>query len=69
MEDLGHFDLKTVVRNIYTLFSSSELPVAKDGKEVMDLYDPFKPLPPWFTEDDLQMYSSLYDKSCFVFPM
>eukprot|EP00253_Pinus_taeda_P009133 PITA_09133 len=65
----GRFDVKAVVRNIYTLFSSCELPVAEDGKEVMDLYDPSKPLPPWFNEDDLQMYSSLYEKSGFVFPM
>jgi len=69
LADLGRFDVKTVVRNIYTLFSSSELPVAEDGKEVMDLYDPSIPLPPWFTEDDLQMYSSLYEKSGFVFPI
>jgi len=69
LADLGRFDVKSVVRNIYTLFSKSELPVAEDGKEVMDLYDPSIPLPPWFTEDDLQMYSSLYEKSGFVFPM
>jgi len=69
LADLGRFDVKTVIRNIYTLFSSSELPVAEDGKEVMDLYDPSIPLPPWFTEDDLQTYTSLYEKSGFVYPM
>eukprot|EP00253_Pinus_taeda_P031009 PITA_31009 len=69
LADLGRFDAKAVVRNIYTLFASSELPVAEDGKEVMDLYDPSRPLPPWFTEDDLLIYSSLYEKSGFVFPM
>jgi pimeloyl-ACP methyl ester carboxylesterase len=69
LADFGRFDVKTVIRNIYTLFSGSELPVAEDGKEIMDLYDPSIPLPPWFTEDDLQMYSSLYEKSGFVFPL
>jgi len=69
LADLGRFDAKAVIRNIYTLFSKSELPVAEDGKEVMDLYNPSVPLPPWFTEDDLQMYSSLYEKSGFVYAM
>jgi pimeloyl-ACP methyl ester carboxylesterase len=69
LADFGRFDVKTVIRNIYTLFSGSELPVAEDGKEIMDLYDSSIPLPPWFTEDDLQVYSSLYEKSGFVFPL
>ncbi|KAH9324730.1 hypothetical protein KI387_004908, partial [Taxus chinensis] len=69
LADFGRFDVKTVVRNIYTLFSRSELPVAEEGKEIMDLYDPTIPLPPWFTEDDLKMYSSLYEKSGFAFPL
>ncbi|XP_059066837.1 uncharacterized protein LOC131858001 isoform X2 [Cryptomeria japonica] len=59
LADFGRFDVETVVRNIYTLFSRSELPVAEEGKEIMDLYDPATPLPAWFTEDDLKMYSSL----------
>ncbi|KAH9324738.1 hypothetical protein KI387_004916, partial [Taxus chinensis] len=69
LADFGRFDVKAVVRNIYTLFSGSELPVAEEGKEIMDLYDPTTPLPPWFTEDDLKMYSSLYEKSGFAFPL
>jgi len=69
LADFGRFDVKTVIRNLYTLFSKSELPMAEDGKEIMDLYDSSIPLPPWFTEHDLQMYSSLYEKSGFVYPM
>ncbi|GLJ41739.1 hypothetical protein SUGI_0863840 [Cryptomeria japonica] len=69
LADFGHFDAETVVRNIYTLFSGSELPVAEEDKEFMDLYDPATPLPSWFTEDDLKIYSSLYEKSGFAFPM
>ncbi|XP_057816590.2 uncharacterized protein LOC131029924 [Cryptomeria japonica] len=69
LADFGRFDVETVVRNIYTLFSRSELPVAEEGKEIMDLYDPATPLPAWFTEDDLKMYSSLYEKSGFAFPL
>uniref|UniRef100_A0A0C9RKI3 TSA: Wollemia nobilis Ref_Wollemi_Transcript_13763_1135 transcribed RNA sequence n=2 Tax=Wollemia nobilis TaxID=56998 RepID=A0A0C9RKI3_9CONI len=67
--DFGRFDVEAVVRNIYTLFSGSELPVAEDGKEIMDLYDPSTPLPSWFTEGDLGMYSNLYEKSGFAFPL
>ena len=67
--DFGRFDAKTVVKNIYILFSRSELPVAEEGKEIMDLYDPSTPLPDWFTEDDLKIYSSLYEKSGFRFAM
>ena len=69
MADFGRFDIKAVVRNIYTLFSGSELPVAEKGKEIMDLYDPVNPLPSWFTEDDLKTYTSLYEKSGFAFPL
>ncbi|KAH9324740.1 hypothetical protein KI387_004918, partial [Taxus chinensis] len=69
LADFGRFDVEAVVRNVYTLFSGSELPVAEEGKEIMDLYDPATPLPPWFTEDDLKMYTSLYEKSGFAFPL
>eukprot|EP01018_Ginkgo_biloba_P034289 Gb_16224 [translate_table: standard] len=63
------FDIKTVVKNIYILFSRSELPVAEEGKEIMDLVEPSTPLPHWFTEDDLKMYSNLYEKSGFGYPL
>ena len=69
MADFGRFDIKAVVRNIYTLFSGSELPLAEKGKEIMDLYDPINPFPSWFTEDDLKTYTSLYEKSGFAFPL
>ncbi|KAH9324733.1 hypothetical protein KI387_004911, partial [Taxus chinensis] len=67
--DFGRFDVKTVVKNIYILFSGSELPIAEEGKEIMDLYDPSTPLPQWFTEDDLNVYASLYEKSGFQFAL
>ncbi|KAL8119614.1 epoxide hydrolase 2-like [Apium graveolens] len=63
--DFGRFDTKTVVRNIYILFSKSELPIAPENQEIMDLVEPSTPLPPWFTEDDLAVYGSLYEKSGF----
>ncbi|GLJ41757.1 hypothetical protein SUGI_0864150 [Cryptomeria japonica] len=69
LADFKRFDVETVIKNIYTLFSGSELPVAEEGKEIMDLYDPATPLPPWFTENDLKMYTSLYEKSGFAFPL
>ncbi|KAG2717292.1 hypothetical protein I3760_03G168200 [Carya illinoinensis] len=67
--DFGRFDVKTVIRNIYTLFSGSEVPVAAKNQEIMDLYDPSTPLPPWFSEEDLSIYASLYEKSGFRFAL
>ncbi|XP_068646597.1 uncharacterized protein [Aristolochia californica] len=67
--DFGRFDTKTVVRNIYILFSGSELQVAADDQEIMDLVDPDTPLPSWFTEEDLAAYSALYENSGFRYPL
>ncbi len=63
--DFGRLDAKTVVRNIYILFSKSEVPVAAEHQEIMDLVEPSTPLPPWFTEEDLEAYGALYEKSGF----
>ncbi|KAB1210007.1 Bifunctional epoxide hydrolase 2 [Morella rubra] len=67
--DFGRFDVKTVIRNIYTLFSSSEVPVAAETQEIMDLFDLSAPLPPWLSEEDLSVYTSLYEKSGFRFAL
>ncbi|XP_030546242.1 bifunctional epoxide hydrolase 2-like [Rhodamnia argentea] len=67
--DFGRLDVKTVIRNIYILFSRSEVPVASDDQEIMDLVDESTPLPPWFSEEDLATYASLYEKSGFRFPL
>ncbi|KAJ7948293.1 Epoxide hydrolase 2 [Quillaja saponaria] len=67
--DFGRFDVKTVIRNIYTLFSKNDIPIAGADQEIMDLFDPSVPLPPWFSEDDLATYASLYEKSGFRFPL
>lgn len=64
-QDFGRFDIKTVVKNIYILFSGSELPVAREDQEIMDLVDPSTPLPVWFSEEDLTSYANLYKKSGF----
>ncbi|KAK3184174.1 hypothetical protein Dsin_031460 [Dipteronia sinensis] len=63
--DFGRFDVKTVIRKIYILFSASELQVASDDQEIMDLVDPSTPLPPWFSEEDLSVYAGLYENSGF----
>ncbi|KAE8075906.1 hypothetical protein FH972_014587 [Carpinus fangiana] len=67
--DFGRFDVKLVIRNIYTLFSGSEVPVAAKEQEIMDLFNPSTPLPPWFSEEDLSVYASLYEKSGFCFAL
>lgn len=63
--DFGRFDNKTVVRNVYILFSRSEIPIARENQEIMDLVDSSTPLPPWFSEEDLANYGSLYQNSGF----
>ncbi|XP_076948738.1 epoxide hydrolase 2-like [Bidens hawaiensis] len=63
--DFGRFDAKTVVRKVYTMFSKSEIPIAGENQEIMDLVDPSDPLPSWFTEEDLKVYGDLYNKSGF----
>uniref|UniRef100_A0A2P2KQM5 Bifunctional epoxide hydrolase 2-like n=1 Tax=Rhizophora mucronata TaxID=61149 RepID=A0A2P2KQM5_RHIMU len=37
--DFGWLDVKTVIKNICTLFSISEVPIAGDDQEIMDLRD------------------------------
>ncbi|KAK6149876.1 hypothetical protein DH2020_017401 [Rehmannia glutinosa] len=63
--DFGRLDSKTVVRNIYILFSRTEIPIAHENQEIMDIVDSSTPLPPWFTDEDLAAYGSLYEKSGF----
>ncbi|GAA0146884.1 hydrolase [Lithospermum erythrorhizon] len=68
-KDFGRFDAKTVVKNIYILFSKSEIPIASENQEIMDLVEPNTPLPTWFTENDLAAYGALYEKSGFSTPL
>ncbi|CAA3011557.1 bifunctional epoxide hydrolase 2-like [Olea europaea subsp. europaea] len=63
--DFGRYDAKTVVRNIYIMFSRSEIPIAQENQEIMDLVEPSTPLPSWFSEEDLAAYGTLYEKSGF----
>jgi len=67
--DFGRFDVKTVIKNIYILFSGSKPPTAREDQEIMDMVDPSTPLPPWFSEEDLAVYASLYEKSGFRYPL
>ncbi|XP_044495615.1 bifunctional epoxide hydrolase 2-like isoform X2 [Mangifera indica] len=67
--DFGRFDVKTVWQRIYILFSSSEIPIADQNKEIMDMVDPSSPPPPWLTIEDLANYAILYQKSGFHSPM
>ncbi|KQJ97299.1 uncharacterized protein LOC100835957 [Brachypodium distachyon] len=67
--DFGRYDVKRVVQTIYILFSRSEIPIANEDQEIMDLADLSTPLPEWFTEKDLDVYASLYEKSGFGYPL
>eukprot|EP00249_Psilotum_nudum_P003691 c17154_g1_i1 orf=490-1455(-) len=67
--DFGRFDVSTVVKRIYILFCNSEMPLAPEGKETLDLVDGSAPLPDWLTENDLKVYAELYQKSGFGYPM
>lgn len=64
--DFGRFDVRRVMRTIYILFSKSEIPIAKQGQEIMDLVDESTPMPQWFTEEDLSAYTVLYEKTGFI---
>ncbi|TKV99391.1 hypothetical protein SEVIR_8G040300v4 [Setaria viridis] len=64
--DFGRFDVRRIMRTIYILFSRSEVPVAKQGQEIMDLADDSTPMPEWFREEDLSAYTNLYEKSGFI---
>ncbi|XWS12680.1 hypothetical protein CRYUN_Cryun37aG0111000 [Craigia yunnanensis] len=63
------FDVKTIWRNIYILFSRSEIPKAEKGKEIMDLVDPSNPLPAWLNDEDFTIYAKAYESSGFSSPM
>ncbi|CAN6351633.1 unnamed protein product [Urochloa humidicola] len=67
--DFGRHGVRRVVRTIYVLFSGADVPIAKEGQEIMDLADESTPLPEWFTEEDLDVYTSLYHKSGFQYPL
>lgn len=47
------------------MFSKSEIPIALENQEIMDLVEPSTPLPSWFTDQDLATYGALYQKSGF----
>ncbi|XP_047308502.1 AB hydrolase superfamily protein YfhM-like [Impatiens glandulifera] len=61
--DFSRFDAKTVVKNVYILFSKSEIPIADENQEIMDLVEPSTPLPSWFSDEDLKAYGDLYENS------
>lgn len=61
--------MKTVVRNIYILFSRSEMPIAQEDQEIMDLVGSSASLPPWFADEDLAAYATLYEHSGLDSPM
>ncbi|KAJ6383451.1 hypothetical protein OIU78_026854 [Salix suchowensis] len=67
--DFGRFDVKTVIKNIYILFSGTKPPTAREEQEIMDLVDPSTPPPPWLSEEDLAVYASSYLKSGFRYPL
>ncbi|CAN6282603.1 unnamed protein product [Urochloa humidicola] len=67
--DFGRYDARRVVRTVYVLFSGAEVPIAEEGQEIMDLADMSTPLPAWFTEEDLDAYAALYEKSGFRYPL
>ncbi|KAL8467957.1 hypothetical protein ACS0TY_031270 [Phlomoides rotata] len=63
--DFGRLDAKTVVKNVYIMFSKTEIPIAHENQEIMDIVEPSTPLPSWFTEEDLAAYGDLYENSGF----
>lgn len=67
--DFGRFDVATVIRRIYIMFCNSQMPIASETENTLDLVKASDPLPDWMTEEDLQVYAGLYEKSGFGYPM
>nr|GEU82607.1 bifunctional epoxide hydrolase 2-like isoform X1 [Tanacetum cinerariifolium] len=44
----------------------SEIPIASEWQEIMDIVSPSTHLPSWFTDDDRSVYGALYEKSGFL---
>ncbi|KAL1805576.1 hypothetical protein ACET3Z_028644 [Daucus carota] len=63
--DFARHDAKSVVRTIYILFARSEIPIAPENQEIMDMVEPSTPLPSWFTEEDLAVYGAAFEKTGF----
>lgn len=67
--DFGRFDVATVIKRIYIMFCNSGMPIASENEQTLDLVKPSDGLPEWMTEEDLQVYADLYQKSGFKYPM
>lgn len=67
--DFGRFDVATVIKRIYILFCNSQMPIASDTENTLDLVKASDPLPYWMTEEDLQVYAGLYENSGFGYPL
>ncbi|TVU50544.1 hypothetical protein EJB05_01919, partial [Eragrostis curvula] len=64
--DFGRFDARRIMRTLYILISKSDVPIAKQGQEIMDLAEESTQIPDWITEEDLSAYTTLYEKSGFI---
>ncbi|KAG8385600.1 hypothetical protein BUALT_Bualt03G0062000 [Buddleja alternifolia] len=53
--DFSRFDCKTVIRNIYILFSRNEVPIANENQEIMDILDVSTPLPSWSLHEEFNI--------------
>ncbi|KAK9706688.1 hypothetical protein RND81_07G144900 [Saponaria officinalis] len=63
--DFGRFDAKTVVKNVYILFSKNGIPIAEENQEIMDMVATSDQLPAWLSNEDLEVYGALYENSGF----
>ncbi|KAL2484030.1 alpha/beta-hydrolase superfamily protein [Forsythia ovata] len=69
LEELRLILVVSTLKQLYgiSIFSSHEVNyrLLRKDQEIMDIVDSSTPLPPWFTEEDLESYGSLYTKSGF----
>lgn len=67
--DFGRFDVRTVFTSIYKLFCKSDIPVATESQEILDLVHPAEPLPSFLSKEDVEVFVEHYEKSGFSNPV
>ncbi|KAL8200419.1 hypothetical protein R6Q57_011758 [Mikania cordata] len=59
------YDYLTVIKK-FLLNNKSDVPIAPAGMEIIDYLETPSHLPPWITEDELQIYADTFRKSGFT---
>lgn len=61
----ARYDYATVMKKFF-LITKPELPIAPPGMEIIDYLETPSVLPPWITEDEIQVFADKYQESGFT---